>query len=323
LIETGEAVLALKREGLPPAEFTERLKKDFDLFRIQGGSQPPGAFFSSYYLPVLEASTACQGAFAFPIYRKPPDLVEADLGAFNPKWKGETLVGRMTPEGRFVPYFDRGAVDVRGALAGKGLEIACLKGAFERLDLHIQGSGLLELPDKTLKLARFSATNALPYRSVGLALAGSGAVRREELDRARLRQYLAEHPEGEAWLLSQNPRYTFFELVDVPPDGEPFGRADQPLTAGRSIAVDPKFAPLGSLAFLRLETVQTDASGAFLGRSAMSRLAFCQDIGGAIQGPGRVDIYSGHGAQAFSQASKIWDPGELYLLLKRLPARQR
>ena len=212
---------------------------------------------------------------------------------------------------------------MRKALEGRGLEIAWPADQFDRLDLHIQGSGLPEFPDGTLRLARFAATNALPYRSVGLALAGSGALKREDLNRERLVGYLHEHPEGESWLLSQNPRYTFFELVGVPPGGEPFGKTDQPLVAGRSIAVDPAFSPLGAAAFIRLPLIQTDASGALLGKAGTSRLVFCQDTGGAIQGPGRVDLYVGHGAQAKSLATQVWDAGELYLLIKKLPPRQR
>ncbi len=352
LLEGARALARIRREAKTPEELAARLKEEFDLFRIRGSTGGPGAFFSAYYQPVLKASPGKSGAFPYPIYRKPPDLIEADLGAFKEKWKGESIVGRLQdlggrplPDGdpkrhslaeglghtssgypsvgRFVPYFDRGDIDVRKALEGRGLEIAWLADQFDRLDLHIQGSGLLEFPDGTLRLARFAATNALPYRSVGLALAGSGAVKREDLDRERLVGYLHEHPEGESWLLSQNPRYTFFELVEVPPGGEPFGKTGRPLVAGRSIAVDPAFSPLGAAAFIRLPLVQTDASGALLGKARTSRLVFCQDTGGAIQGPGRVDLYVGHGAQAKSLATRVWDAGELYLLIKKLPPRQR
>lgn len=342
LLEGTRALARIRRESKTPEELTARLKEEFDLFRVagstggpgalpQGASSPErgpsplaqGAFFSAYYQPVLKAGPVKSEAFPYPIYRRPPDLIEADLGAFRDKLKGEALVGRVGADNRFVPYFDRGDIDVRKALEGRGLEIAWLADQFDRLDLHVQGSGLLEFPDGAMKMARFAATNALPYRSVGLALAGSGAVKREDLNRERLVRYLHEHPEGESWLLSQNPRYTFFDLVDIPADGEPFGKIEQPLVAGRSIAVDPAFSPLGAAAFVRLPLVQTDASGALLGKARSSRLVFCQDTGGAIQGPGRVDLYVGHGPQAKALASQVWDAGELYLLIKKLPPRQR
>jgi len=322
LIDTAQDLARLRAETASPEELTARLKDGFDLYSISGASQPGGAFFSSYYQPVLKASLVKTDRFQYPLYKRPPDLVEAPLGLFNPKWKGESVVGRMDG-GRFVPYFDRRDIDVRKALEGRNLELAWLETQFDRLDIHIEGSGLLELPDGSLKMARFAATNALPYRSVGLSVVGAGAMTREQITHETLRQYLADHPEGEAWLISQNPRYTFFELVDVPADGEPNGSTGQPLTAGRSIAIDTKSTPLGAAVLLKLDMAQTDEQGRLLGKAPTSRFAFCQDEGGAIKGPGRVDIYVGHGPQAAGVASKVWDAGELYLLLKKLPPRRQ
>ena len=193
-------------------------------------------------------------------------------------------------DGKFVPYFDRSEIDVRKSLEGKGLEIAWLKSSFDRLNLHIQGSGRLKFEDGSEAMAAFAGTNGLPYKSVGLALAGSGAVSREELDAERLKKYLEEHPEGEAWLISQNPRYTFFSLEPIGPEGEPKGTLGRPLTAGRSIAVDPAFTPLGAASFIQLPMMQADAAGGILGKRETSRLVLAQDTGGAIKGPGRVDI---------------------------------
>ncbi|MBI5244657.1 MAG: murein transglycosylase A [Elusimicrobia bacterium] len=322
LIDTAQALARPRPEGETPEQFTQRLKQDFDLFAVGTSTSPKAAFFSAYYQPVLKASLERTGKFQYPLYRRPPDMLEADLGAFNPKWKGEGVVGRAQ-ERRFVPYFDRREIDARKVLEGKSLELAWLETQFDRLDLHIEGSGLLEFPDGALRMARYAATNALPYKSVGLAVVGAGAMTREEISHETLRQYLQDHPEGESWLISQNPRYTFFELVETPPDGEPLGRISQPLMAGRSIAVDPRFTPLGAAVFMRLDLAQTDESGRLLGKAKASRFAFCQDVGGAITGAGRVDIYVGHGPQAKGLAPRIWEPGELYLLLKKLPPRQR
>ena len=156
-----------------------------------------------------------------------------------------------------------------------------------------------------------------------MALVGSGALTREEANKASIKQYLLEHPEGEGWLLSQNPRYVFFEVSEAPEGGMPFGSIERPLTPGRSIAVDPKAVPLGMPAFIRLPLPQADAQGRLLGKSETSRFVLCQDTGGAIQGPGRVDLFLGHGVDVKTEAAKVWDPGELYLLLKKLPPRLR
>lgn len=311
-----------RREAKTPEELNALLRERFDLFRVSGATLPPSAFFSGYYQPELEASRKRTEEYRYPLYRKPADMVVVDLGAFHSKFKGETIVGRVR-KGEFVPYFSRRDIDARAALAGKGYEIAWLKNQFDRLDIHVQGSGLLKFPDGKVMLAKYAATNALPYRSVGLAVLGSGAMTREQLNHETLRRYLTEHPEGESWLLAQNPRYTFFDLAPLPGDGEPYGSIQQQLVAGRSIAVDPKVVPLGAVAYMALPLPQADRQGRLLAKAPTSRFVLCQDTGGAIQGPGRVDIYVGHGPQAKAMAVNIWDAGSLYLLVKKLPPRER
>ncbi|MFA5140344.1 MAG: MltA domain-containing protein [Elusimicrobiota bacterium] len=320
LIDTAEELVRIRKESSGPEELAARLKAGFDLYRVGPAT---GALFSSYYSPTLEASKTPTDGFKYPLFRKPTDMIEVDLSSFSAKWKGEHLIGRLDANGRFVPYFDRLDIDVREALKDRGLEFAWLKSSFDRLDLHIEGSGVLRFTDGEEALARFAATNARPYKSVGLSLAGSGAVTREELTAQTLKRYLEEHPEGEAWIISQNPRYTFFELAPIPPGGEPFGTINEPLTAGRSFAVDTAIVPLGMPAYAEFPMIQADSSGGTLGKAVTRRFAFCQDTGGAIKGAGRIDVYVGHGPEAKSAASRVWDKGSLYILLKKLPPRQR
>ncbi len=82
-------------------------------------------------------------------------------------------------------------------------------------------------------------------------------------------------------------------------------------TAGRSIAVDPRYIPLGAPVWLDLDRAEADG------------LWIAQDTGGAIKGPGRVDIYVGHGKQADAMAPLQWSDGKLYLLVKKVPPRER
>ena len=322
LADTARAVVDAVRAYATPEQLEARLKEGFDLYQSIGSDGEGKVIFSSYYQPTLSASLKQTPKYRFPIYKRPKDLVQADFGAFNPKLKGETALGRVK-NGELVPYFDRRDIDVRKALAGKHLEVAWLANQFDRLDLHIEGSGILELPSGKRMLAKYAGTNALPYKSVGLALANSGAVTRAELSHERLRQYLTDHPEGEGWLLAQNPRYTFFELTKLPEDGQPFGTIEQPLTPGRSIAIDPKVIPLGAVAYFRVHMPQANHEGELLGIFPTSRLVMCQDTGGAIQGPGRVDIFMGSGKQAKASAVSQWHEGRLYILLKKLPPRER
>ena len=66
---------------------------------------------------------------------------------------------------------------------------------------------------------------------------------------------------------------------------------------------------------MRASVPDVDAEGNLLGKKQDSRFVFCQDTGGAIKGPGRVDFFAGNGEKARTFAFKLWDTGVLYLLV--------
>jgi membrane-bound lytic murein transglycosylase A len=82
-----------------------------------------------------------------------------------------------------------------------------------------------------------------------------------------------------------------------------------PLTPGRSIAVDPKFLPLGAPMFL-----STTQPGSKL---PLQRLVVAQDTGGAIRGPVRADLFFGFGSEAGTQAGMMKNDLEMWLLWPR------
>src|SRR5690606_41793429 len=57
-----------------------------------------------------------------PIYRRPTDLIEVDLGQFSDSLKGRNIRGKVNGT-KFVPDDDRSQL-VTGSLAGRGLELA-------------------------------------------------------------------------------------------------------------------------------------------------------------------------------------------------------
>lgn len=323
LIDSAKAVITLAQEAKTAEDFEAGVRERFDVFQSAGLDGTGRVVFSSYYQPVLRASLKKTAAYPYPLYRRPKDMVEVDLAAFG-KTNGESsLLGRVDKDGRVTPYFTRGDIDRRKALAGKGLELAWLKDRFDALDIHIQGSAILKLPDGKERLLKYAATNGLAYNSVGLTLVKSGVFARDEITHDKLREYLRKNPDAESWIISANPRYVFFELAPLPEDGEPFGAAMQSLVPARAIAIDPAFMPLGGLYFFSTTSPQADKDGRLLGTSPNSRFAFGLDTGGAIKSPGRVDIYAGHGPQAAATARGQWADGRLYLLVKKLPPRER
>jgi len=105
-----------------------------------------------------------------------------------------------------------------------------------------------------------------------------------------------------------DPSYVFFRVIPDGPQG-PLGALGVPLTAGRSLAVDPRTTPLGAPVF-----VTTAAPG---GAGNLDRLMFAQDTGGAIRGSVRGDFFWGFGDDAGSMAASMNANGRMWLLLPK------
>jgi membrane-bound lytic murein transglycosylase A len=86
----------------------------------------------------------------------------------------------------------------------------------------------------------------------------------------------------------------------------PLGALGVPLAAGRAIAVDSRFIPLGAPVFV--------ATTWPLANRSLNRLMFAQDTGGAIRGPVRADWFWGFGETAAQQAGRMKQEGGLWLL---------
>jgi membrane-bound lytic murein transglycosylase A len=80
-----------------------------------------------------------------------------------------------------------------------------------------------------------------------------------------------------------------------------------PLTPRRSIAVDPRYTPLGAPVYLATTLPNSDAP--------LARLMFAQDTGGAIRGPVRADFFWGFGAEAGALAGRMRQQGMMWVLL--------
>jgi membrane-bound lytic murein transglycosylase A len=109
--------------------------------------------------------------------------------------------------------------------------------------------------------------------------------------------------------LDSDPSYVFFRPApDQSAQAGPVGALGVPLTAGRSLAVDPRVMPLGYPVFL-------DAAGGDRRQPQMQRLMFAQDTGGAIRGAVRADYFWGFGADAGRQARKTKHRGRMWVLV--------
>jgi membrane-bound lytic murein transglycosylase A len=290
--------------------WTAHLCSRLQLHRVEfaSGNAAGRVLVTGYYEPELRASRRRDERFRFPLYRRPDDLVDVELGRFCDACGQARTQGRLH-DGLVVPYFTRAEIEA-GALAGRGDELAWLDDPVEVFFLHIQGSGKLRFQDGTYMQVSYAGANGRAYTSIGKVLIDRGGLDAEEVSLRTIKGYLRAHPQESADLMAVNERYVFFRTVAV----GPIGSRGVPLTAGRSIAADPGVYPPGGLVFLRIGDVGVDGDG-----DRHERLVVVQDSGVAIRGPGRIDVFWGAGSKAEEIAGDMRAPGEVYLLLPASP----
>jgi len=299
-------------ENLTADEFKAKVAEKFEVYRSIGSDGKGLVVFSSYYEPVFKASKTRTSEYKYPIYRRPPDLVDVNLEDFDAKkYKGEQVSGRVDGA-KLIPYMARTRVEIERALEGKGLELAWLRSRLEVMNLQVEGSGRLEFTDGTVMRADCAGTNGLAFSGHISALKKAGMLP----DGVDSEEYIKSHPELDAALPYTNARYVFFELNPLEDASiGPIGTFGGPLVGGRSVAVDTKYVPLGALAFLESTIPRFDSDGKLLEFSHVGKFVMAQDTGGAIKGPGRVDYFAGTGEEAKRIANRTWQNGSLYLLL--------
>jgi membrane-bound lytic murein transglycosylase len=267
------------------------------------------ALLTGYYEPLLHGSLRRTGRFTVPLYLRPPELVDVDLGAFREELRGRRLAG-IVRGSRLVPFADRERLE-RGALDGRGLELVWVDDPIDAFFLHIQGSGRVELTDGTQLRVGYAAQNGHPYVAIGKELVARGALALEDVTMQSIRAWLASHPADAAEIMRKNPSFVFFRKLDG--DG-PVGSQGVVLEPYRSIAVDPAFLPLGTPVWLDGSWPAPRVEDA---DRPLRRLVVAQDTGGAIRGALRADLFCGHGAEAAEVAGRLKHPARMWILLPR------
>lgn len=273
----------------------------FTPWRVGNNGDPRG-LFTGYYEPELHGARTEGGPYTVPLLRRPPDLVAVDLGLFRPAWRGERTAGRVVA-GRLRPYDSRAAIE-RGALDRFHLGLLWVTSPVDAFFLAVQGSGRVILPDGTAVQVGYAGQNGWPYVPIGRLLVERGALAKDAVTLGAIRRWIAAHPAQGAALMDENPSYVFFREIK---GAGPIGAEGAVLTAGRSLAVDPTFLPLGVPMWLDL---------AQDGR-ALRRLVVAQDSGGAIGGPVRGDLFWGFGPAAEAAAGRMRAEGGYYMLLPK------
>lgn len=261
---------------------------------------------TGYYEPVMHGSRTRDGAYQTPIYRRPPELVTL-IDETRASKAGALTHGRRTEKG-FEPFFTRAEIE-QGALKGKNLELIYFADPVEVFFMHIQGSARVQLTDGTMIRIQYDGKNGHPYSSIGRYLIETGMLAADKVSLTSLRTWLRSDKERGDKVMWQNASFVFFKEQKQDADKGPLGALGVPLTSGRSIAVDPAHHPLGTPIFVMAEGMQHAVkSGTF------ARLMIAQDVGSAIKGPERGDLYFGSGDEAGKIAGSTRQRGTFIVL---------
>ena len=261
------------------------------------------AYATGYYEPEIAGSRTPAPGYEVPVYKKPPDLVEGDLGDFYPDLKGKKIRGKVQG-GKLIPYPDRGQIE-DGALKNRKLEIGYAADPVEFFFLQVQGSGRLRLPDGSVMRIGYDGQNGREYVGIGKLMRDRGLLGPGQLSMQGVMAWLRANPaEGDA-IMRENKSFVFFrELTGA----GPIGAMNVPVTGRVTVAADPAFVPLGAPVLLQLD--RAEANGLWV----------AQDTGGAIKGSNRFDTFWGAGDDARTIAGGMSGRGRAWLLIPRVSA---
>ncbi|HKT76354.1 MAG TPA: murein transglycosylase A [Sphingobium sp.] len=276
----------------PDASASEFFVRYFEAVQVGDGT----AFVTGYYEPEIAGSRTRQPGYQVPIYRRPPDLIDVNLGLFSDSLKGKTIRGKVQGSA-FVPFEERAQI-VSGSLAGRGLELAWAADPVEFFFLQVQGSGRLLLPDGGVMRIGYDGQNGRDYVGIGKLMKDRGLIQAGSMQ--DIMAWLRAHPVEGAAIMNENKSFVFFRELS---GGGPLGAMGVPVIAEATLAADPKYVPLGAPVLLSLD------------RAEPNGIWIAQDTGGAIKGANRFDSFWGAGERARAIAGGMSARGSALILL--------
>lgn len=288
------------------AEVRRFFETHFVPWRLVNADGSTEGLVTGYYEPLIHGSRTRSNRSRWPVHGAPKDMLTIELGDVYPDLKHLRLRGRVVGN-KVLPYWTREEIGERGA------EIAApvLLWADDPIDLfflQVQGSGRVQLADGSMVRVGYADQNGHPYQSIGRWLVAKGELTLEKASMDGIKRWAQDNPQRLAELLNANPSYVFFRELPAS-DGGPIGALGVPLTEGRSIAVDPRYVPLGAPVFLSTTYP--------LSTRPLNRLMLAQDTGGAIKGVVRADFFWGFGPEAGREAGRMRQQGSMWVLLPR------
>lgn len=281
-------------------------KKYFNLYSATNMDGSDTGTITGYYQPILKGSKVKTSHYKVPLYTTPKDLITVDLSDVYPELKSKRLRGKLAGN-KLIPYLSRAEIDGQGSpLAGN--EIVWVEDPVEAFFLEIQGSGIIQFDNGEAMQIGYADQNGYPFKAIGSTLVQKKEITMAEASMEGIKNWARKNITKLREFLNMNASYVFFRKLpnDLP---GPIGALGVSIEAERSVAIDPKFIPLGAPVFL--STTQPNTS------EPLERLMVAQDTGGAIRGGVRADFYWGSGDEAGRKAGSMKQQGKIWTLLPR------
>ena len=289
------AMRELMRTTPDADEFNQAIRERFDVYESVGCDDEGTVLFTGYYAPDFHASRTRSSRFNTPLYSRPHDLVTDE--------RDGTPLGRRLRDGTIVSYPPRRTIEHTGML--RGTELVWLEDPLAAYVVHVNGSAKLRMDDGTILYVGYAGKTDRDYTGLGRTLVAEGMLREDELSLPAIRRAWKKNPEQIESLIHKNENYVFFQEYDG--DTWPAGSLGVPVTPERSLATDKSIFPRGAVVLVDTDTVT-------LSRGSRSFVQFMvdQDTGGAINAPGRADLFMGIGPTAEILAGGQYAEGKLY-----------
>ncbi|MFH0925046.1 MAG: MltA domain-containing protein [bacterium] len=292
-------------------ELYKLISSEFDIYKSTGGDKKGNVLFTGYYTPLFKASSVPDENFLYPLYTLPPNYQRLDVSSLRKDWNRTFITVYVDDKGKICLPPSRQEIEEKRVYAGKGLEIAWLNDPFDVFLAHVQGSLIVDYEDGKRQFLNYAGQNGYEYISVGKELFGDGRMKLEEINITSMRKWFEEHPAYLNEYLNRNNSYIYF----TPNNDGPFGAGEAVVTEWASIATDKRLFPVGGIGLIDTEIPVLDDQDNLAGWQKHTCFVIDQDTGGAIVGPGRVDIYMGVGKKAGCLAGYQKRDGDLYYLL--------
>lgn len=253
---------------------------NFAPYLVKGKNGEKG-LFTGYYEVELEGSFIKTNKYRHPIYKHSN--------------KVNTKISRSHIE--------------NGALKGKNLEIVYVSDKVGLFFMHIQGSGKVKISDGSYIKLGYAGQNGYRYFAIGNYLTKNNLIDKNKASAESIIKWLNDNPHEAAQVMNLNESYVFFKERK---EHHPVGAMGVTVTPMRTLAVDRNFIPLGAPLWLETTYPRENKQGAF---KPFYRIMVAQDVGGAIKGAVRGDVFFGSDKKAERYAWYMANKGRYFILI--------